>query len=282
MNKKFAMKLLGAGSTTSGFSQLHHQKGVYFDGHDREDVVEYRNEFLTKLAELDKTITCDGPAPTLPEGDRPIIRVVHDESTYYSNCDQSFFWGDDQTNVLKQKSLGSSIMVSDFVDEVIGFLRDGSDEARLMLETSREGYFNNDMLLRQVEKAVNIFERVHPEAQGLFLFDNAPSHRKVSDDSLNDDKMNVGPGGKQPIMRDTTWNGALQTMVQADGRAKGMKMILEERGVDTKNMRAEDIRKKLKTYSDFKNQKKHFWKSTLKDEGTYACCIQNSTANLVQ
>ena len=106
-----------------------------------------------------------------------------------------------------------------------------------------------------MEKAVNIFERVHPEAQGLFLFDNAPSHRKVSDDSLNADKMNVGPGGKQPIMRDTTWNGALQTMVRADSKAKGMKMILEERGVDTKNMRAEDMRKKLKTYSDFKNQK---------------------------
>ena len=68
-----------------------------------------------------------------------------------------------------------------------------------------------------MEKAVNVFEWVHPEAQGLFLFDNAPSHRKVPDDSLNADKMNVGPGGKQPIMRDTTWNGALQTMVRADG-----------------------------------------------------------------
>ena len=106
-----------------------------------------------------------------------------------------------------------------------------------------------------MEKAINIFERVHPEAQGPFLFDNAPSYRKVSDDSLNADKMNVSPGGKQPIMRDTTWNGALQTMVRADGKAKGMKMILEERGVDTKNMRAEDMRKKLTTYSDFKNQK---------------------------
>ena len=76
------------------------------------------------------------------------------------------------------------------------------------------------MLLQQVEKAVNIFERVHLEAQGLFLFDNAPSHRKVSDDSLNAAKMNVGPGGKQPVMRDTTWNGALQTMAWADGKAK--------------------------------------------------------------
>ena len=25
-----------------GFSRMHHQKGVYFDGHDQEDVVTYR------------------------------------------------------------------------------------------------------------------------------------------------------------------------------------------------------------------------------------------------
>ena len=32
-----------------GFARVHHQKGVYFDGHDREDVVCYRNEFLASL-----------------------------------------------------------------------------------------------------------------------------------------------------------------------------------------------------------------------------------------
>ena len=187
-----------------GFGQLHHQKGVYFDGHDRPDVVEHRKEFLSKLAELDKkTISFDCPPPQLPDGERPIIRVVHNESTYYANCDQTYFWGDDETNVIKQKSLGSSLMVSDFVDETIGFLRDDSSEARVILETSKDGYFNNDMLLKQVKKTVDIFEKVHPEAQGFFLFDNAPSHRKVADDSLNADRMNVGPGGKQAVMHAT-------------------------------------------------------------------------------
>ena len=100
-----------------GLGQLHHQKGVYFNGHDRRDVVEHRKEFLSKLAKLDKkTISCDGPPPQLPDGERPIIRVVHDESTYYANCDQTYFWGDDETNVIKQKkSLGSSLMVSDLL-----------------------------------------------------------------------------------------------------------------------------------------------------------------------
>ena len=29
-----------------GFCWMHHHKGVYFDGHDREDVVTYRKQFL--------------------------------------------------------------------------------------------------------------------------------------------------------------------------------------------------------------------------------------------
>ena len=50
----------------------------------------------------------------------------------------------------------------------------------------------------QVENALNIFEAKYPYARGLFLFDNAPSHKKVADDQLDVDKMNVGVGGKQP------------------------------------------------------------------------------------
>ena len=60
---------------------------------------------------------------------------MHDESTYYSNCDQTYFWGDDKTNVIKQKSLGSS----------------DSSEARVILETSKDTYFNHDMLLKQIK-----------------------------------------------------------------------------------------------------------------------------------
>ena len=102
---------------------------------------------------------------------------------------QSFFWGEEHTNVLRQKSLGASIMVSDFIDEVGGFVRDSEDQARLFLETHREGYFTNDHLLRQVARTVDIFERVHQAATALFLFYNAPSHRKVADDALNADRM---------------------------------------------------------------------------------------------
>ena len=124
-----------------GFARVHHQKGVYFDGHDREDVVCYRNAFLASMEMFDKrSITFDGNLPDLVNGEKPLIRVVHDESTFHSNCDQTYFWGDENTNVLRQKSLGAGIMVSDFVDEVSGFLRTESEEARVLLETSKQGW----------------------------------------------------------------------------------------------------------------------------------------------
>ena len=65
----------------------------------------------------------------------------------------------------------------------------------MLLETQSE---RCNRFLIQVNKAIDIFNSKYPDKQALFIFDNAPSHRKRSDDSLN-----VGPGGKQPVMKDT-------------------------------------------------------------------------------
>lgn len=68
---------------------------------------------------------------------------------------------------------------------------------------------------------------------------------KKPDDALNAERMNVKDGGKQPFMRDTVWNGDHQSMVTDDGVQKGMRTVLEERGVDTKGMNAEKMREEL-------------------------------------
>ena len=58
-----------------GFNRIHHQKGVYFDGHDREDVVAYREEFLKMMDDLDrKSFTCTGNVPTLSPAEKPLIQ----------------------------------------------------------------------------------------------------------------------------------------------------------------------------------------------------------------
>ena len=38
-----------------GFHHCDHQKGVYFDGDEQEDVVTYRQDFLDQLASLETT-----------------------------------------------------------------------------------------------------------------------------------------------------------------------------------------------------------------------------------
>ena len=55
-----------------------------------------------------------------------------------------------------KKSLGSSIMVSDFIVEGYGYLKDDTTEARLLIATQKDGYFNSDMFLTQVDSAIDI------------------------------------------------------------------------------------------------------------------------------
>ena len=97
-----------------GFSYKQFSKGVYFDGHEREDVVEDRKVYLAQLSGYNSRMwTSHSPAPN--PSFRPVIRVFHDESTFYANADQSFHWTDGSKQALKQKSLGQAIMVSDFL-----------------------------------------------------------------------------------------------------------------------------------------------------------------------
>ena len=148
----------------------------------------------------------------------------------------------------EEHSLDVSVMVSDFIDEVNGFLQYDDRKARLLLETQSDGYFNNEMLLEQVDEAITIFEDKYPECQGMFIFDNAPSHMKEPDDALNVEKMNVKDGGKQPFMKDTIWNGNVQKMVTAEGIQKGLRTVLGERGINTDGMVAEKLRSILRQH----------------------------------
>lgn len=65
-------------------------------------------------------------------------------------------------------------MVSDFIVEGHGYLRDEQQEARLLLETQRDGYFESTKFLAQVDIAIDIFERQYPNHVCIFIFDNAP------------------------------------------------------------------------------------------------------------
>ena len=63
------------------------KKGVYMDGHEREDVIKYHNKvFLPAMAKFEEQMTkFEGPelrkaGPTLREGKKEVIPQFHNES----------------------------------------------------------------------------------------------------------------------------------------------------------------------------------------------------------
>ena len=67
---------------------------------------------------------------------------------------------------------------------------------------NRDGWFSADDLLAQVDHAMDIFGGLTGGyAQGLFLFDNTPSHQKCAENALSAQKMVKGACFFIPQMR---------------------------------------------------------------------------------
>jgi hypothetical protein len=153
-------------------------------------------------------------------------------------------------------------------------------------EKNRDGYFDVDDLLQQVENVIDIFKwKTNGFVTGLFLFDNAPSHQRQAPDALSAWKMPKGPHATWqhhkdgPKMRSTNFgvDNTPQDFYFADdhptmpGWFKGMEIIIRERGLwPEKGLNAQCegskcvVRKTdfccrwlLFTQSDFVNQKSH-------------------------
>ena len=264
-----------------GFRKLGHKKGAYVDGHEREDVVAYRREYLDVMKDLRDTHL----PPPLPSDERPttpppdaetrkkLVLIYHDESIFNTNEGQQWFWGTGDEPYIQPKTKGAGIMVSDFVDQHNGYLQLSEEEhcracvsdpnfpksARVLLEygAEREGYWTSEKFMANVKDAAKIakFKYRSDKHTVMFIFDQSSCHRAFSDDALNARVMNVRPGGAQPAMRDTIWAGRVQKMVDSNGVPKGMRQVLEERGINTAHMKGDDMRTVLANHEDFRTEK---------------------------
>lgn len=100
-----------------------------------------------------------------------------------------------------------------------------------------------DQLSQIKEKIIPAFEELHSpsEYQALFLIDNSQGHSAYSADALLVSRMNLGPGGAKPCMRDGWYMRDGQKITQSmvfpqdhptnPGQPKGMKEVLRERGM---------------------------------------------------
>lgn len=124
-----------------------------------------------------------------------------------------------------------------------------------------------------------------PGKIAVFIFDNSSAHASLAPDALTVTKMNVGPGGKSPVMRDTViptsnpfaLGGKAQSMVfpaempqdheyaQFAGQPKGMRVVLEEQGFITrKGERAVNFQTGMRFIGECKLcKKKKAWKPHL-------------------
>jgi len=252
-----------------GYKFPNVRKGIYQDGHERHDVVQYRQEcFLPGLKGLeDRRVRAGLVAsnqseslqikyPTdLPAGVKSIVLVVHDESTFNGNDGRSKIWIKDDQMPLKKKPRGKGIIVlnsltpggrlrapeaidTPFIQEDI--INDNAPRRRdLHLATCSIGYggdtwWDGAQLVDQVLKmAIQIFELAFPHCQALFLFDNATSHSAFSKDALRARTMNLRMGGAQPTLRPgiNSLSGEIQPMVIPEGIPKGLQIVLQERGL---------------------------------------------------
>ena len=152
--------------------------------------------------------------------------------------------------------------------------------AREFLEIgeNREGYWTRDKFIAQMKCAIKMAEIKYPTSEGwrhVWVFDHSSCHAAMADDALVAGKMNVKPGGMQKIMRDTSWNGRIQKMYFMQGgrkEAKGMKLVLEERGILTDGMNADTMRATLANHADFKFEK-NMIEHCLMEKGHVPCFL---------
>ena len=277
-----------------GFVVLDKKKGVYIDGHERDDVTEHRRKFLRQLVaggfltkdlapspEAKDAFPNDIEEPSLDRRNKNIF-IFHDESTFNANEDEGLQWGLPENQIIRPKSRGSGIMVSDFITETGGYLCLTQAEydaakvldpnirmgARQLLEygEGRDGYWTGAKFMAQMEKVVKIAEAKYPKADGyrlFWVFDQSQCHMAYAEDALNVNNMNANPGGKQPLMHDTIYQGKpiSMTMVVRSPTGeriripRGMKDVLKQRGCYHPKMKVEDMKKELSSHPDFANEK---------------------------
>jgi hypothetical protein len=170
-----------------GFKLATTGKNVYYDGHEREDVVKYRGEWAKRMMEYKRRMdvfTGDENHPIIPyTGKHKIVMVTHDECTFYANDVKKQLWllpGVEETP-LAQKGPGQSIMVSEFQCPYHKTMKSKKNPGKTSRELfyagkNRDGWWTAADMRRQFKEVVEIFEELHEGCTGIFLFDNSSNH----------------------------------------------------------------------------------------------------------
>ncbi|KAA8906823.1 hypothetical protein FN846DRAFT_1013294 [Sphaerosporella brunnea] len=256
-------------SEKAGLKWQDSRKGLFEDGHEREDVVSYRQTvFLPTIESLQPSFipwsawyaaildaeeySAQDPVTITPTAEHDIIPVYQNECTYNANDGRHQIWCSKTNQPLRKKGRGPGIMVSDFMTPggplkaphrlheqdlsdwgVREGLRKDRYAAQVQLECGGDTWFNGEMLRAQtILAAIPLFEAAYPGCKALFVFDNATIHLSYRGDALLAQNIALNPG-KGTDVRDTFdyRNNRAQKMTDTDGKSRGLREILKERGL---------------------------------------------------
>jgi hypothetical protein len=182
-----------------GYRFTQPKKGQYADGHEREDVVYYREQvFLPqwhKIQDRMESWTKEGtPEPRNPMRGPHVIAWFHDESIFYAHDRRKKGWyHKDAPAKPYTKGEGASVMIADYVSADFGWLcsPDGKHSARRVMEPgkNKDGYFSSDDICDQAQEAIRIVHKCWPQYEHVFIYDNASTHLKRPEDALSARKM---------------------------------------------------------------------------------------------
>ncbi|CAG8479888.1 21061_t:CDS:2 [Cetraspora pellucida] len=228
-----------------GWKYQIHTKKMFFDSHEREDVVEYRNHFLQKMASLQSQMaTYEGEnleQVILPElsSDMPeIVPVTQDETMFYAKNGMKMYWSPKGEYTIRNSTndpseTGPSIHVSDFTCESIGCLKLSEYECTI------NNLLSDYMCLKYTKACITIHPDVNRdgwwttdnlvEQIALFMFDHSSNYSSFAEDALLVTQMGMRNGTKKPLLRncvkpDVTEH--IMTYVDNNGvvRPKGIKL----------------------------------------------------------
>jgi hypothetical protein len=206
-------------------------------------------------------------APKLGPGEKLHILVPQDKCIVHVNEKPCQVWLKNSEQPLRKKGNGHAIMIADWICETFCRLclsdKQITDQVKLQClrvtdacriiypGKNHDAWWDLAQLKDQLQDTVDIFEYLHPNAVGVWVFDCSSSHEGLTSNALNINNMNVNPGGKQTLLRDTTIPltnpppktgkldtcGLPQTMVYPSnhpdlalmGKVKGMLTVVKER-----------------------------------------------------
>jgi hypothetical protein len=123
---------------------------------------------------------------------------------------------------------------------------------------NKDGYFRNEDLAEQTKKMLVIFDILHPTCIALVVYDNSGNHHAFADDALVANRLNLSDGGKNVKRTRDGWYFCQGVRVnhpmEYQGKQKGIRRILSERGLFKQGMQLPKARATLSQEPDFASQ----------------------------